>query len=506
MAALAFVWTNVLILIAVLTASGNGSQNERSKRAPGGPLTRNKDAGWTHTIKATDHVHMNGTCRSGTGSHGVPLVLGGSSSSSSSSSHHRHGACPLPLAVAAADDNITLSAWAPWTHRPVCTDARQDEWGAVQQHCVFTDATFRGGRGISVIAAPHVAAAMADTLDDGGIPARLRDHPSTPLAGDPTLEHGPPAAEGGNASFTVQTLPNRGKGVVATRRIRKGELVFVDYVTVLSQNTFTAPGSSDAPADPEQILQLLQVAVQQLTPGQQARVHALAHSLGGERIRDILRTNVFGGIEIAGEPHIGLFPLGSRINHNCQPNTYWRYTPGYLSQEVIALRDIERGEEVTHSYIPLGVVYEERQEQINGWGFRCTCPLCTAPPAQRALSDQRRRRLHAIHGELSATSASATAGYSTADRATRLAEMVDEMEFLVEKEQIWPALCDYYLVATQAFLDVDDFAGARRYWHAASDAWDTYAGEQHENVDTLRDLWKAITARESAVEAAAAAA
>ncbi|CAK7217377.1 hypothetical protein SCUCBS95973_003128 [Sporothrix curviconia] len=339
-AAMALAWTSALILLAVFTA--NSSKSRRPSKS-----TKND-----FTPTATANVQMTGTCRWRTGLAGIDDI----------------GTVTCLLVV---DERIAVAAnhWAPWTHRPVCmaayrTGARGQKV-RLQQYCVFTDATFRGGRGLSVIAAPHAAAAMASSLDDGGIPARLRDHPSTPLAGDPALEHGPvgPETETGTgtetdrgSAFVVQDMPGRGKGVMATRKMRKGEVAFVDYATVLAQNTFSAHDATSADlgiedgceAEEEQIMQLLQVAVAQLPEAQQTKIHALAHSLGGERIRDMLRTNVFGGITIADASYIGLFTLGSRTNHHCQPN------------------------------------------------------LCTAPEVKRRLADTRRRRLLAIHTELSA--------------------------------------------------------------------------------------------------------
>lgn len=319
---MALAWISTLVLLAVNTANGNGSKTSKDGAQPS--VTS------TYTLRPTTDIQMTSTCKWHAGANGIPLTLTRSSTDSS----HLDADAVCPPVV----DEFTAAAqnrWTPWTHRPVCTEANrtglQGQTVRLQQYCVFTDATFRGGRGISVIAAPHAAAAMTLALDDSGVPARLRDHPSTPLDGDPALEHGPfDETRGRRNAFSVQDMPGRGKGVVAARRIRRGEVVFVDYATVLSQNTFSAIDGSGrnewedgnefrGDADPDQIMQLLQVAVAQLPPTQQARVHALAHSLGGDRVRDILRTNVFGGITIAGASYIGLFPLGSRVNHHCQP-------------------------------------------------------------------------------------------------------------------------------------------------------------------------------------------
>lgn len=201
------------------------------------------------------------------------------------------GTCPLPLDEASAGKK---GDWSPWTHRPRCTNPTSRP-GPNPNYCLYTDASFRGSRGISMVTAPHLAASIVDTLQDAGVPPRLRDHPSNPLSGKSDQE----------PAFKVRRIPGRGKGTVATRNIRRWELIIVDYPTVLAQNTFPDAQSQ------EDIITLLHLAVDQLPDAQRKKVLGLAHTLGGDVIRDILRTNVFGGVEINGVNHIGLFPLGS---------------------------------------------------------------------------------------------------------------------------------------------------------------------------------------------------
>ena len=137
---------------------------------------------------------------------------------------------------------------------------------------------------------------------------------------------------------------------------------------------------------------------------------------------------------------------------------------------------------------------------MRDWGVNCSCSLCTAHDAQRRLADQRRRRLLAIHTELAAFGNEQNDPSSTteADRgARRLGQTVDEMLFLIDKEQAWPLLCDYYPAVTRAYLAIDDTVGARRYWQAADEAWLQYGGEQHEYADELQLLARAIAVREA---------
>ncbi|KAI6779913.1 SET domain-containing protein-like protein [Emericellopsis cladophorae] len=97
----------------------------------------------------------------------------------------------------------------------------------------------------------------------------------------------------------------------------------------------------------------------------------------------------------------GLFPLASRINHSCVPNTVhsWDEERGELRTHVI--RDIQDGEEIT-SYYPSSVA-EYALRQGHFWkfhGFRCACTLCLLPLAEREASDNRIRRIIVLEQSL----------------------------------------------------------------------------------------------------------
>lgn len=84
----------------------------------------------------------------------------------------------------------------------------------------------------------------------------------------------------------------------------------------------------------------------------------------------------------------GLYPIASRINHECLPNATrfdnfdrlpdFSSPPG--SNTSICLRmlhDLPAGEEITQSYFPLTWNFEERQERCREqYGFDCSCPRC----------------------------------------------------------------------------------------------------------------------------------
>jgi len=181
-------------------------------------------------------------------------------------------------------------------------------------------------------------------------------------------------------------------------------------------------------------------------------------------------------------------------------STFWRYDPVTMAQEVIALRDIEAGEEISHSCkccpalasdrqadlrpkdTSLGLTYMLRRRALEGWGFDCTCELCTADPKDIEQSDSRRHRLAQIHEELEQ--------YSLGE--TYVDDRVEELTYLIEKESMWPLFTEYYTVAARAYLGVRRPDKARRYARIADEAWHAYGGENHDGVDDMRQLWRDI--------------
>ncbi|KAL8366982.1 hypothetical protein RB599_011070 [Gaeumannomyces hyphopodioides] len=297
--------------------------------------------------------------------------------------------CAVPV------DDVTATedpaSWAPWTHRPVCLNATtmtprgaggerlpgipEPDDSAPVKYCVYTNA-HAGEIGLSVISTPEHAASGLHVLEKPNLPhlsrgRRLSDTNATP--GSPPLL--PP--------YEVVDLPGKGKGVLATRRIRRFETILLEPAAIVAANEFArAVRRQDG-------YRLLHVAVDQLRdPG---RVLSLARSspFAQDDVENLLRTNSFAG-ELDGEPHMGLFPGIARINHACKPNLA-RRSP---SAE--------------------GMRYKSRRERLETvWGFKCTCAHCTG--ADAAASDERLEAARLKREEIMAATDSADA--ATAIRA-----------------------------------------------------------------------------------------
>lgn len=130
-----------------------------------------------------------------------------------------------------------------------------------------------------------------DVLDDAIVPPKLKDHSVE------ASQNSPP--------YTIGYIPNKGKGLIAQRQIRKWEVVFVDYPSLLVHLDVFDVVDAEARQD------LLERALHQLPEHQRDVALALARSTGGEPIEDIMRTNIFG-VEMGSDiQHLGLLPIGS---------------------------------------------------------------------------------------------------------------------------------------------------------------------------------------------------
>ncbi|PWV08307.1 hypothetical protein C3747_91g55 [Trypanosoma cruzi] len=74
----------------------------------------------------------------------------------------------------------------------------------------------------------------------------------------------------------------------------------------------------------------------------------------------------------------GVYTVGCLFNHSCEPNLQVVYSEsGDETLSVVALRDIEPGEELCISYIDESLSYPERQQELyEHYLFFCQCPKC----------------------------------------------------------------------------------------------------------------------------------
>lgn len=174
-----------------------------------------------------------------------------------------------------------------------------------------------------------------------------------------------------------------------------------------------------------------------------------------------------------------------------------------MTMEVVALRDIQPGEEIVYScetllpsHLPLtltnpdtflGYTHQERQAMLSHWGFTCSCAMCTAGPSEIAQSDRRRDRLFELHATLSA----AAEAPESLPRE-RIDALVDEARKLIDEEQLDPQLVEYNQVFARVYLALGDARLARECVRAAEEKWVLYEGEEHSNIEGIKGLWEEV--------------
>ena len=181
----------------------------------------------------------------------------------------------------------------------------------------------------------------------------------------------------------VTEIPGKGRGLVAAKDIKMGELLFTDKA-VIKMN-------------PEDTFESLLEQVNKLPSEARALFHKLkVHddreicALGG----DIWKINFqfFDNCKVRlaqGEEESDYYYLSlntNLINHSCAPNVMAaRLQPdNEFKEEVRAIKDISKGDEITvcelnnHFILYSGFNSQKRREKIkNEFGFDCLCCVCS---------------------------------------------------------------------------------------------------------------------------------
>ena len=178
-------------------------------------------------------------------------------------------ACPLPV-----DDSAVHSS--PWTHPPECEHTTD---GTVK-YCAYTNAN-HGPRGWSIITTPETAANSASFLAQQLNASTLR-----------------------NAPYKMVDIPGKGKGLVATRPIKRHEEILVEHAAMLVDITFTVNVQATRG------YRLLHAAVDRLSDPASVWELGKSNGLANDEVENILRTNGFN-TPMDGVPHIALYPTVS---------------------------------------------------------------------------------------------------------------------------------------------------------------------------------------------------
>ena len=165
------------------------------------------------------------------------------------------------------------------------------------------------------------------------------------------------------ASFLIQPVEGKGLGVVANCDFKPGQLILSEAVLILSRQERSDWLTAN------QARQIFK-QVARLTRDQRQQMMEL-HCMGEKKILKVFRTNCI----CVDETNFGLFLNISRVNHSCCPNSV---DCKGMVKEVRAIKHINRGEEITMSYLVNNWdIQANRRKELSYWQFECACQVCS---------------------------------------------------------------------------------------------------------------------------------
>ena len=153
-----------------------------------------------------------------------------------------------------------------------------------------------------------------------------------------------------------------------------------------------------------------------------------------------------------------LFALICRANHACNPNARYLWRHDLQRELLIAVRDIEPGDEVTVTYGPLLEGRADRQAVLlNGFNFTCACDLCMANDPR---VDQMLQRINELDNDIPRVA------WTNPKKAIRMALKAIE---LCNAAGMGSSLCTkrFWHDAHQIAAKIGDHADAKRFYDKA---------------------------------------
>jgi hypothetical protein len=125
---------------------------------------------------------------------------------------------------------------------------------------------------------------------------------------------------------------------------------------------------------------------------------------------------------------------------------------------------------------------------IRGWGFNCTCSLCSDPEAMK-ISDRQRNRIQEILDVLDDPKHHTHAHVRSA---------LAEVEHLVDKEGMTAQIGDFYSIVADLYFTMGDMKLARDYGELALELVRHYAGYDNDRSEQAVGFLDKLTEAERA--------
>ncbi|KAH7870315.1 uncharacterized protein C8R40DRAFT_651344 [Lentinula edodes] len=279
--------------------------------------------------------------------------------------------------------------------------------------------------------------------------------------------------------FSVQGIPGKGKGIIAVRNIKRGEVVLRERpLFVLPSEITTSPTA------------LITRHLSLLTPYEHAQFYNLSYvnfppDLDPENDFAELALAIFQTNAVStGVNSVGIFPRMARLNHGCSSAfnvVYtWREKEGMLM--VHAIRDIQKGEELLTTYTDTKRPRDQRRAYLlHQYSFHCSCDVCSLPDEKSKESHRRLMSMSELYAQFASWGTGTIDGVQAAEIAKRIWELGSEEGYLSERGRL---AADVAWVAA-AHSD----AASTNAWAKLAEEWFGYeVGVDSEQVLEMRTL------------------
>ena len=268
-----------------------------------------------------------------------------------------------------------------------------------------------------------------------------------------------------SSMYALQDVPGRGKGFVATEKISKGWRILSEEAVV----------KISAWVSGERLRTSICQQVEALSEHQR-RSFLSMHNIhpykdAAERYLEIFRINSLPA-ETGGDKR-AIFLEACRINHACDNNAQKNWNEKIKRHTVHALRDINKGEEITITYLSPLKNRKARQKALQErFGFTCLCRLCSLLPEQSQESDRRLKEIYRLDGVIDQLG---TEGILVSPLRT-LRYFDQQVRLYNEQGREDVGFAQAFVNAAQLAIANSDLARGRIFAERAASVWKTTLG------------------------------
>jgi hypothetical protein len=270
----------------------------------------------------------------------------------------------------------------------------------------------------------------------------------------------------GNPLYALQDIPGKGKGLVAIEKIFKGTRILSEEpIITIPRNELNSERVRTT------ICQQVDALSEHQRQGFLSMHNIYPYENTAEQYLGILQTNTLP-ID-TDESGGGIFLEACRINHACDNNAQKSWNENTTRHTVHALRDIDKGEEITITYIRALRNRKSRREALHAkFDFECLCPLCSLPLEQSQESDRRLEEIYRLDGVIDQLG---TEGVLLSP--LRTLRYFDQQVLLYNKQgREDVGLAQVFVNAAQIAIANSDLARGRIFAERAVSVWRTALG------------------------------